>query len=60
MHQVKCTFGLRVSSYSESNHCSVTIFVIQYTEIIHGTMQELMKRQKSMMIKNIICHKLYD
>ena len=61
MHQVKCTFSLRWSSYSESNHYSVTIFVIQHTESIHGTMQELMKRQKSLMMKNqsIICHKLY-
>ena len=30
--QVKATFGLRGSSFSEANHYSVNVFVIQHTE----------------------------
>ena len=44
--KVKVTFGKRGSSHSESNHHSVKSFVIRNVDGIHGTMQELMKRQK--------------
>ena len=33
--QVKATFGLRGSSFSEANHYSVNVFVIQHTEEVY-------------------------
>lgn len=44
-------------SYSEANHASVNLFVIQHTEGMYGAMKELMKRRNSLMLKNhnIIC-----
>ena len=50
--KVKNTFGIRGSSHSESNHHSVKGFVIRNVDGIHGAMQELMKRQKTLMLKN--------
>ena len=50
--KVKGTFGIRGSSHSESNHHSVKSFVIRNVDGIHGAMQELMKRQKTLMLKN--------
>ena len=50
--KVKDTFGIRGSSHSESNHHSVKPFVIRNVDGIHGAMQELMKRQKTLMLKN--------
>ena len=57
MNEVKDMFGLRELSHSEANHSSVNFFAIQHAEDIHGAIQELMKRQKSLMMKscNIIC-----
>ena len=48
---------MRGSSFSEASHSSVIFFVTQHTEGTYGAMQELMKRQKSLMMKNhsIIC-----
>ena len=48
------TFGLRGSSFSESNHSSINLFVMEHTDSMHGAMSELMKRQRSLMLKNII------
>ena len=50
-------FSLRGSSHLEANCSSVNTFLIQYMEGINGTMQELMKQQKRLMMKNcnIIC-----
>ena len=55
--QVIGTFGLRGSSFSEANHSSVNFLIIQHTKGIYGVIQELTKRQKSLMMKNrsIIC-----
>ena len=50
--KIKGTFGKRGSSNSESNHHSVKSFVIRNFDGIHGAMQELMKRQKSLMLSN--------
>ena len=44
--KVKGTLKKRGSSHSESNHSSVNIFVIRNVDGIHGTMKELMNRQK--------------
>ena len=44
IYQVKGTFGLRISSFLESNYISVNFFVIELTEGVHGAMSELMKR----------------
>ena len=52
--QVKYIFGLQRSSYSESNHSSVIFFVIEYTEGMHGTMSDLTKRQRSLILKTIL------
>ena len=49
---VKGTFSLRGSSRYESNHSSVKIFVSQFLEGIHGTMQQLMMRQHKLMLQN--------
>ena len=56
--QVKGTFGLRWSSYSEFHRSSVIFFVIKHTEGMYDAMPELMKRQRILMLKNhnIICH----
>ena len=56
--QIKGTFGLHGSSFSESNHSSVIFFVMEHTEGMHGAMLELMTRKKSLMLKtyNRICH----
>ena len=53
----KGPFGLRGLSYSQANHANVNFLVIHHTEGMYGALQELMKRQKSLMKKNycIIC-----
>ena len=50
--KVKGIFGKRGSSHSESNHHSVKSFVIRNFDEIHSVMQQLMKRQKCLMLKN--------
>ena len=50
--KVECTFGIRGSSHSKSNHHSVKTFVIRNVDGIHGAMQELIKCQKTLMLKN--------
>ena len=50
--KVKGTFEKRGSSHSESNHHRVKTFVLRNVDGIHGAMQELMKRQKTLMLKN--------
>ena len=50
--KVEGTFGKRGSSHSESNRHSVKRFVIRNVDGIRGAMQELMKRQKTLMLKN--------
>ena len=61
IYRVKGTFGLRGSSYSEANHASINYSVIQHTEGVYCAIQELKKRQKSLMDKNhtIICQVFY-
>ena len=50
--RVRGTFGVRGLSISEWNHVSVKSFVLNNTEGIHGSMQQLMKWQNILMIHN--------
>ena len=50
--KIRGTFGKQGSFHSESNRHSVKKFVIRNVDGIHGAMQELMKRQKTLMLKN--------
>ena len=61
IYKLKGTFRLRGSYISHSNYSSVNFFT-EHTEGMHGAMSELMKCQKSLMLKthNTICHKFYS
>ena len=50
--RVRGTFGLRGSLISDLNYASVKSFVLKNTEGIHGSMQQLMKRQKKFIMNN--------
>ena len=50
--RVRGIVDLRGSSIFESNHASVKSFVFKNTEVIHDSMQQLMKQQHKLMMNN--------